>query len=81
MRSSRAINNALEELFRREDEGTAFSSGVETIPLYSEMEKWMLTKKYKCIAEAKAARGSPTSLTFTKKTLIMMKSCDYKYAP
>ena len=60
MRSSRAINNALEELFRREDEGTAFSSGVETIPLYSEMEKWMLTKKYKCISEAKAARGSPS---------------------
>ena len=61
MRSSRAINSALEDLFRREDEGTAFSSGVETIPLYSEMEKWMLTKRYKCISEAKAARGSPTS--------------------
>ena len=50
MRHSRAIQSALDDLFKREDEGTAFKDGgVETIPL-GELGKWMVTGKYKCLA-------------------------------
>ena len=66
MRHTRAVNAALDDLFKREDEGTAFQDGVETIPLYGMgywMDDWMKVGRYKCMSKQRlvAAEDSRSS--------------------
>ena len=58
MRRSRALNAVLDDLFRREDEGTAFQGGVETIPLNLGLGNWMRSGRFKCMASKDTSSSS-----------------------